>query len=299
MALTQTQEQQVLQLVDQLPALLELAERNALIQSKLGAQKRNLSQLPAVVTPAPEDIVFVRQGVEDKTMTIAAITQVASGGSLIATNNLSDVPNKQTGFNNIKQPATELASGVVEFADDLETTTGTAGNLATHPKGVLAAITSFFTGKKATQAQADAGTDDVNYITAAKMRFGFDVLAGTGLAGTTGTAAAGWKGHIKFPKFLGAFQICFGFNRVVVQSALGSTAGTGVQAFSSPFTHVFTMFANNMVQGGDSTEAAEVKVYLNTVTNIDYNITLYRQDGSNPSVAEGTGIVWCAIGRWA
>ena len=64
----------------------------------------------------------------------------AGSGDLVAANNLSDVANAATAFGNIKQSASETATGVVELATDAETVTGTSTVLATHPSGVKAAI---------------------------------------------------------------------------------------------------------------------------------------------------------------
>jgi microcystin-dependent protein len=72
---------------------------------------------------------------------IAAKGASGSGsGDMLAANNLTDVANAATAFANIKQSASETATGVVELATDAETVTGTSTVLATHPSGVKAAI---------------------------------------------------------------------------------------------------------------------------------------------------------------
>lgn len=51
---------------------------------------------------------------------------LAGGGDMLGSNNLSDVASAATSFANIKQAATEAASGVVELATSAETTAGLA-----------------------------------------------------------------------------------------------------------------------------------------------------------------------------
>ncbi len=60
------------------------------------------------------------------------------GGDLLAANNLSDVASASTSFANIKQSATESATGVVELATTAEATTGTDTSRAVTPAGVKA-----------------------------------------------------------------------------------------------------------------------------------------------------------------
>lgn len=60
-------------------------------------------------------------------------------GDMLAANNLSDVSDASTSFNNIKQSATTSVTGVVELATTSETTTGTDTVRAVTPAGVKAA----------------------------------------------------------------------------------------------------------------------------------------------------------------
>ena len=55
---------------------------------------------------------------------------------MVTTNNLSDVANPPTAFNNIKQAATTSATGAVELATTAETTTGTDTGRAVTPDGL-------------------------------------------------------------------------------------------------------------------------------------------------------------------
>jgi hypothetical protein len=63
---------------------------------------------------------------------------VAAAGALMASNNLSDVGTPVTAFNNIKQAASETATGVAELATDAETVTGTDTGRAVTPANLTA-----------------------------------------------------------------------------------------------------------------------------------------------------------------
>jgi microcystin-dependent protein len=63
-------------------------------------------------------------------------------GGLLAANNLSDISNAATAFSNIKQAASESATGVVELATTSECSTGSDTARACTAAGVAAAITA-------------------------------------------------------------------------------------------------------------------------------------------------------------
>lgn len=65
---------------------------------------------------------------------------VPGGGDLLSTNNLSDVANAATAFGNIKQAASDSATGVVELATTAEVQTGTDTARAVTPAGVAAFV---------------------------------------------------------------------------------------------------------------------------------------------------------------
>ena len=69
MALTPVQEAQVLDLIAQQSALLSLAGVEATILSKLGATKVTLSDLPTASVIDDADLLLLRQGVTDKSVT--------------------------------------------------------------------------------------------------------------------------------------------------------------------------------------------------------------------------------------
>lgn len=64
----------------------------------------------------------------------------AGTGDMVAASNLSDVVSAATSFANIKQAATESATGVVELATTAEANTGTDTTRAVTPAGVLSSI---------------------------------------------------------------------------------------------------------------------------------------------------------------
>lgn len=65
---------------------------------------------------------------------------IPGGGDLLSSNNLSDVASAATAFANIKQAATDTATGVVELATTAEVQTGTDTSRAVTPAGVAAFV---------------------------------------------------------------------------------------------------------------------------------------------------------------
>jgi hypothetical protein len=85
MALTPTQEAQVIELVNKQAALLSLANNEATITSKLAAPKVNLGQLAPAASLTDTDLLLVRQGTTDKSATGAAVKSLAQNGSVLTT----------------------------------------------------------------------------------------------------------------------------------------------------------------------------------------------------------------------
>lgn len=69
MALTSVEEAQLRDLIAQQSALLSLASSESTIISKLGATKKNLSEVPSATVLNDADLLFVRQGTTDKSIT--------------------------------------------------------------------------------------------------------------------------------------------------------------------------------------------------------------------------------------
>lgn len=120
MALSPTQEAQVVALIDKDSELLTLADNEAAIISNLGATDVSLTDLTAATSLGDTDIMLIRQGVTDKSITGLAIK------------NSTATPD-----------ASETVKGKVELATNAETITGTDTVRATHPAGVKAAIDSY------------------------------------------------------------------------------------------------------------------------------------------------------------
>lgn len=76
----------------------------------------------------------------------------AGTGDMLAANNLSDLANKPTAFSNIKQVASDTATGVVELATNAEVQTGTDTTRVITPAGL--------TAKEASVAEWRANTAD-------------------------------------------------------------------------------------------------------------------------------------------
>lgn len=78
MALTATEEALVRQLLDQQAAILSLAGNEATITSKLGATKVTLSDLVAASAVNDADLLLIRQGTNDKSVTGAIIKALSA-----------------------------------------------------------------------------------------------------------------------------------------------------------------------------------------------------------------------------
>jgi hypothetical protein len=83
------------------------------------------------------DVPFTPTGDVASTTVQTAIAEVDTE-KLAKASNLSDVANAATAFANIKQAATEAATGVIELATDAETVTGSATDRATTPANLAA-----------------------------------------------------------------------------------------------------------------------------------------------------------------
>jgi hypothetical protein len=115
--------------------------------------------------------------------TSIAFSKLVVTGELLAANNLSDVANAATAFANIKQAASEAATGVVELATIAEAGTGTDTSRAVTPAGLFPAYADV----------ASAATTDLGAVTSDKVR-----ITGTTRITSFGTIAAGILKHIRF-----------------------------------------------------------------------------------------------------
>jgi hypothetical protein len=109
---------------------------------------------------------------------------------LLAANNLSDVASASTAFSNIKQAATESATGVVELATTAEAAAGSDTSRAVTAAGVEA----HHDGKAATQAEQESASAVDVYVSPGRQKFHPLSPKAWGLvtvSGTTATLAAG------------------------------------------------------------------------------------------------------------
>lgn len=153
MSLTATEEALLRELIDQQAALLSLAGSESTIISKLGATKVNLSELPAASSLDDADILLVRQGTSDKSVTADLIKTFSAPSS-----------------------ASTTTPGIVELATATETATGTDTTRAVTPAGLAALTASEARAglvELATDAEAQALTDDTKIITALKLATAF------------------------------------------------------------------------------------------------------------------------------
>lgn len=104
MALTAAEEALVRELIAQNPELLSLAGNEATIISKLGATKKNLSELAAALSLNDTDLLFTRHGTSDKSVALSVLKAFVVAG----------VP-----------AASETVSGIAELATTAEATAGT------------------------------------------------------------------------------------------------------------------------------------------------------------------------------
>ena len=82
MALTSTEESLIRELIAQQSAILSLANNEATIQSKLGATKVTLSELPSSGSIAGTDLILTRQGTIDRSITTELLKDFAVQNAL-------------------------------------------------------------------------------------------------------------------------------------------------------------------------------------------------------------------------
>lgn len=148
----------------------------ALLDALVGSARGTLAMRGAStwdpLAPGSNDQFLKSQGT-GADLVYATLT---GGGDMLAANNLSDVVTPATAFTNIKQAATESATGVVEMATTAEAETGTDTSRAVTAAGVKAAIVGKHTVGAAAGslfpatangcaplAQAETTTNKINY----------------------------------------------------------------------------------------------------------------------------------------
>ena len=119
MAFTPSEEALLRQLLDQNTELLNLADSESEIISKLGATKVTLSDLDAASSTNDSDLVLARQGTEDKSLTLSLLRSYAQGNSVLLT-------------------GTQYVAGFKSFGDGIGINTRPFGE-----RGMYAANTTF------------------------------------------------------------------------------------------------------------------------------------------------------------
>ena len=239
MALSPTEEAQTRDLIAQQAALLSLAGVEPTILSKLGATKVTLSDLPTASAINDADLLLLRQGTTDKSVTGLTFKK------LIPT--VAD--------------ASTTVKGVVELATDAETQTGTDSVRAITPSNLSSrTATETRTGvvELATDAEAQAFTAD-KFIDGAKLNTAFkgsnQSLATSGYQKLPGGLILQWLGIPESntqAAVVGTYPIAFpnGF----LSACVGSTNTT-----SSSNSDMYCQFVSSTL--------SQVTVYRQGVNN--------------------------------
>ena len=157
MALTAAEEALVRQLIAQNPELLSLAGNEATIISKLGASKKNLSELAAALSLNDTDLAFVRQGTSDKSVALSVLKAFAVAG----------VP-----------AASETVSGIAELATTAEATAGTDDLRIMTPLKVAQSISANATSSQIQPVTASVASNALTLtLNATKLDFRSSTLA--------------------------------------------------------------------------------------------------------------------------
>jgi len=205
------------------------------------------------------------------------------GGDMSGSNNLSELTNPATAFSNIKQAASETATGVVELATNAETVTGTDTARAVTPAGVAAAIDASFT--LATAVASTSGTTiDFSSIPAGTKKITINFV-GVSTDGTSNPLVQlGDAGGVEATGYLGAgdngttvanFITGFGINTANAATVLhGSIVLNLVDAATFTWTAngIFAHSNNGVVQktaGSKSLSAELDRVRITTVNGTD------------------------------
>ena len=212
---------------------------------------------------------------------------VSGTGDMVAANNLSDVANTATAFSNIKQAATDTATGVVELATTTEATTGTDTVRAVTPAGLAAAISA-----SASHVNIQTFTASGTYTPTAGLDHAVVVCTGGGGGGGAGTnnpgAGNGGSGAGTAIEEYSAATI--GASQTVTIGAGGAGSSSGVGSDGSDTTFGALMTATKGV--GGSANANSTPTAGGIPTGGDVNIT----GGDGGSGATVTGWALGGIG---
>lgn len=169
--LTTTEEQLVRQLLDEQAALLSLASSESEILSNLGGDQATLSDLAAATALADADLMLVRQGTTDKSVTGLKVKELAQTGVVLQSAFTgSNVSLTGNGYQ-------KLPSGLIIQWGSLTVPAG--GTLVNFPIAFTSACYSWVCG---TNYPANPSNSYVS-LTAFPTTTGFGVVANTGTPG--------------------------------------------------------------------------------------------------------------------
>ena len=199
-------------------SVLDAASYRAAIGAGTSSFDGNAGSLIGTLDPARlaagTGLQVLRRNAANNALEFATIS--AGGGDMITTNNLSDVTNAITAFNNIKQTATTSATGVVELATDGES----APNLVPQANDSRLSNTRTPTDGSVTAAKVAASLKPSGTAAA-----GDEALRALGT--TPGTAAAGDDSRLsneRTPTSHASSHIGPGSDPITVQMSIANDA---------------------------------------------------------------------------
>lgn len=257
MALSAAEEALVRELIAENPQLLSLADNEATIISKLGATKKNLSELAAALSLNDTDLAFVRQGSSDKSVALSVLKAFAVAG----------VP-----------AASETVSGIAELATTAEATAGTDDLRIMTPLKTKQAITAFAPPLViASTAEAQALTNNTNFITPLRLK---EAMQGANMSLSA-------NGYQKLPSGL---IIQWG----KASTTINASGGTATVSLPVTFPAAGLSVVGNLDSA--STIAGGFPVNTNIFSTSQIKLTLDAAAGVEPTSGTYS-INWIAIGH--
>lgn len=275
MSLTVTEEALVRQLLDQQAALLSLATSESTIISKLGATKVTLADLTAATVIDDADLLLIRQGTTEKSVS----------GSVVKS--LGSQPN-----------ASETVKGIVELATIAETITGTDATRAVHPAG-LASLTATETRSGlialATVAEAQAGTNNQKVITPLRLKEAqIRAAASVTCAGQTVIDFVGIPSWVKRITVMFNGVSTSGTSGILVQIGSGSFLTSGYASGSEANAQVTTstagfvtrtVVASDVISGGMTMRLSDATTNFWNSEHTLFRTTLSASGGGHVSLS--------------
>ena len=244
MALTGAEEALVRELIAQNAALLSLADNEATITSKLGATVAELSDLAPASSVSGTDLMLIRQGTTDKSITPAvALAPFFGDAGLAALTGLTPAADRVPYFNGTASsaltPLTGAGRGVIS-------------------QGSYAAIRALLDLEPGIDVQAfDADLAAIAALATTSYGRGLLTLANAGALGTELVTSAGSSGSRSIT-IGGAFTIA-------VQDITVPANSVGTYPYGGP--HGYSSWARAWVEGSDAPGDRSVWASLPTLSN--------------------------------